>query len=165
VAWICQYKVCISYRKSVANLSAQGLYQLQEKYCESVSSRYGFTDTESGVNLSVRGSVCISCRKSVPNLSAQGMVLDTGSGMNLSVQGMYKLQEKCCESVSSRYGFGYREWHESVSTRYVMCYWKSVANLSAQGMVLDTGSDMNLSVKVMYQLQKKCCESVSARYG
>jgi hypothetical protein len=119
------------------DLSVQGMYQLQEKYCESVSSRYGFTDTESGMNLSEGGmyqlqesvanlssricqlKVCISYRKSVANLSAQGMyqqhrkcehlsaqgmVMDTGSGMDLSVQSMYEIQEKCCKSVSSRYG-------------------------------------------------------------
>jgi hypothetical protein len=40
VSRICQLKVCISNRKSVANLSAQGMYQQQEKCRESVSSRY-----------------------------------------------------------------------------------------------------------------------------
>ncbi len=60
--------------------------------------------------------------------------MDTGRGMDLSVQGMYELQEKCCESVSSRHGF------------------------------IDTESGMSLSVLEMYQLQEKYPESVSIRY-
>jgi hypothetical protein len=74
------------------------------------------------MNLSIRGSVCSSCRKSVANLSAQGMVLDTGSGMNLSVRGMYQLQETCRESVSSKYGFGYKEWYVSATGKVLRIY-------------------------------------------
>ncbi len=113
------------WKESGMDLSVQGMYELQEKCRKSVSSRYSYV----------------------------------GSGMNLSA---HELQENCCESVSSRYSFGYREWNESVSTRYVSAAKKVLANLSAQGMV---GSGMNLSAQGVYQLQEKCRKSVSSRYG
>jgi hypothetical protein len=80
----------------------------------------------------------MSYKKSVANLSAQGMVLDTGSGMDLSMQGMYKLQEKCCESVSSRCVLATGKVLRICQLKVCISYKKSIVNLSAQGMVSQT---------------------------
>jgi hypothetical protein len=90
VLQICQLKICMSYRKSVVNLLAQGIYQQHNK-CMDLSAQ-GMVS-----NLSVQSAahqtqccgklkVCISYRKSIANLSAHCM---------------YQLQKKCRESVSA----------------------------------------------------------------